>query len=60
MGTIAEEISALRERIDAAYDRVQAKGGQIPEETDSWNLPDAIDTITTGDGANFYGISSVA
>lgn len=48
MATIAEEISALRERIDVAYDHIQAKGGTIPATTDSWNLSTAIDSIPTG------------
>lgn len=30
MGTIAEEISALRDRIDIAYDHIAAKGGTVP------------------------------
>ena len=46
--TIAEEISALRGRIDVAYDHIQAKGGTIPATTDSWNLSTAIDSIPTG------------
>lgn len=62
MATIAEEISALRERIDIAYDHISAKGGTMPATTDSWNLSTAIDSIPTGGGdtANFYGISSLA
>lgn len=46
--TIAEEISALRGRIDIAYDHIQAKGGTIPATTDSWNLSTAIDSIPAG------------
>lgn len=48
MATIAEEITALRQRIDVAYDHIQAKGGTIPATTDSWNLSTAIDSIPTG------------
>ena len=47
MATIAEEISALRGRIIAAYDVIDAKGGDVPEERTSWNLSTSIDSIPT-------------
>ena len=59
--TVADEISALRGRIDVAYDHIALKGGTVPAETDSWHLSTAIDSIPTGGAtANFYGISSIA
>ena len=60
MATIAEEISALRERIDTAYEHVGAKGGTIPATTDSWNLGAAIDSIPTGSsGSSRYALETV-
>ena len=61
MGTIAEEISALRGRIDLAYDHISAKGGMVPVETDSWHLSGAIDSIPTGGGEpeSTLGVSSL-
>lgn len=50
MATIAEEISALRGRISAAYDVIDAKGGDVPFERTSWNLSASIDSIRTGGG----------
>lgn len=47
MGTVAAEISALRGRIDIAYDHISAKGGTVPADTDSWHLSTAIDSIPT-------------
>lgn len=52
MANIAEEISALRERIDVAYEHIGAKGGTIPATTDSWNLGAAIDSIPAGSGGS--------
>lgn len=49
MATIAEEISALRGRISAAYDVIDQKGGDVPEDRTSWNLSASIDSIRTGD-----------
>lgn len=61
MATIAEEISALRGRIDLAYDHISAKGGMVPVETDSWHLSGAIDSIPTGGGEpeSTLGVSSL-
>lgn len=49
MGTIAEEISALRERISEAYDVIDQKGGDVPFDRTSWNLSASIESIRTGD-----------
>lgn len=49
MATIAEEISALRERISGAYDVINQKGGDVPFDRTSWNLSASIDSIRTGD-----------
>lgn len=58
--TIAEEISALRDRIDVAYDHIAAKGGTMPAETDSWHLSTAIDSIPAGgEPEDVNGISSL-
>jgi len=59
--TIAEEISALQDRIDVAYDHIAAKGGTVPAETDSWHLSTAIDSIPAGGGAQeaVDGVSSL-
>ena len=60
MATIAEEISALRERISVAYDRIDAKGGNVPEDRTTWNLSTAINSIPArGDSENVNGISSL-
>lgn len=48
MATIAEEISALRERISSAYDVIDQKGGDVPFDRTSWNLSASIDSIPTG------------
>lgn len=48
MATIAEEISALRERISEAYDVIDQKGGDVPFDRTSWNLSASIDSIPTG------------
>lgn len=54
MGTVAQEISSLRERISAAYDHVQAKGVVIPPslERTSWNLSTVIEDIPTVETVN--------
>lgn len=49
MATIAEEISALRQRISSAYDVIDQKGGDVPAERTSWNLSASIDSIRVGD-----------
>lgn len=60
MATIAEEISALRGRISAAYDVIDAKGGDVPEDRTSWNLSASIDSIRTGgDPEASLGVSSL-
>ena len=43
--TIAEEISALQERIADAYLACARKGGMQPEKEDTWHLPEAIESI---------------
>lgn len=45
MGTIAEEITALRGRIGGAYDVIGQKGGTVPGDRTSWNLGAAIESI---------------
>ena len=52
MATIAEEISALRERISGAYAVINQKGGDVPFERTSWNLSASIESIRTGEGAD--------
>lgn len=52
MATIAAEISALRQRISAAYDVIDAKGGDVPFDRTSWNLSASIDSIRTGGDAD--------
>lgn len=47
MSTIAEEITALRQRISEAYDVIDAKGGDVPLERTTWNLSTSIDSIPT-------------
>lgn len=60
MATIAEEISALRQRISSAYDVIDQKGGDVPAERTSWNLSASIDSIQTGgDPEDVNGISSL-
>ena len=60
MATIAEEISALRGRISAAYDVIDQKGGDVPLERTSWNLSASIDSIRTGgEPEDVNGISSL-
>lgn len=60
MATIAEEISALRERISEAYDVIDQKGGDVPFERTSWNLSASIDSIRTGgEPEDVNGISSL-
>lgn len=61
MATIAEEITALRQRISEAYDVIDQKGGDVPLERTSWNLSASIDSIPAGGGAteNVNGISSL-
>lgn len=60
MATIAEEISALRERISGAYDVIDQKGGDVPFDRTSWNLSASIDSIRTGaDPEDVNGISSL-
>jgi len=60
MATIAEEISALRERISGAYDVIDQKGGDVPFERTSWNLSASIESIRTGgDPEDVNGISSL-
>lgn len=48
MATIAEEITALRQRISEAYDVIDQKGGDVPFDRTSWNLSASIDSIRTG------------
>lgn len=60
MATIAEEITALRQRISEAYDVIDQKGGDVPFERTSWNLSASIDSIRTGgDPEDVNGISSL-
>lgn len=60
MATIAEEISALRERISEAYDVIDQKGGDVPFDRTSWNLSASIDSIRTGgDPESSLGVSSL-
>lgn len=57
--TIAEEIAALRGRIDGAYDAIEAKGGTLPETTDSWHLSAAIETIPAREEEEVNGVQSL-
>ena len=60
MATIAEEITALRQRISAAYDVIDQKGGDVPFDRTSWNLSASIDSIRTGgDPESTLGVSSL-
>lgn len=60
MATIAEEITALRQRISEAYDVIDQKGGDVPLERTSWNLSASIDSIPAGgDPEDVNGISSL-
>lgn len=49
MGTIAAEISALRQRISQAYDVIDQKGGDVPLKRTSWNLSASIESIRVGE-----------
>lgn len=58
--TIAEEITALRQRISGAYDVINQKGGDVPFERTSWNLSASIESIRTGgDPESSLGVSSL-
>lgn len=58
MGTLVEEISSLRDRIDVAYEHISAKGGTIPALTNSWNLSSSIDSIPS-EAQNVNGVPSL-
>ena len=58
MGTLVEEISSLRDRIDVAYEHISAKGGTIPALTNSWNLSSSIDSIPS-EAENVNGVPSL-
>lgn len=60
MATIAEEITALRQRISEAYDVIDQKGGDVPFDRTSWNLSASIDSIRVGgDPESTLGVSSL-
>ena len=54
--SVADQIQALNDGLLDAYDAVETKGGTVPASKNLDNLPDAIETITSG-GADpeFFG-----
>lgn len=46
--TIAESLTTLSTDITATYDKIAAKGGSIPQEKNTNNLPGAVESIPAG------------
>ena len=46
--SIATAIQTAQQRVAAAYDKIQEKGGILPEPQNLANIPDAIDSIPSG------------
>lgn len=52
--SIATAIDDLKDRIEDAYDALEAKGATIPATKNTYNLPNTIDTISGG--GSKYGV----
>lgn len=51
---IQNEIDRIKGNVADAYSAIEAKGGTVPEEPNSDNLPDAIYSIPEGESAQTY------
>lgn len=47
--SIATAITNLQGRVESAYDKIEEKGGALPQVLNTANLPDAIDSIPQGE-----------
>ena len=55
--TVASELIKLKENLTDSYTAVENKGGTLPQAQNFDNLPDAIDSITTGGTINSLNIT---
>lgn len=49
--SIATAITNLQGRVESAYDKIEERGGTLPQVLNTANLPDAIDSIPQGGGS---------
>lgn len=49
--SIATAITNLQGRVESAYDKIEERGGTLPQVLNTANLPDAIDSIPSGGGS---------
>lgn len=56
--SIATAITNLQGRVESAYDKIEEKGGALPQVLNTANLPDAIDSIPqSGGSAKKWGMT---
>lgn len=56
--SIATAITNLQSRVESAYDKIEEKGGALPQVLNTANLPDAIDSIPqSGGSAKKWGMT---
>ena len=56
--SVATELTKLNTNIKNAYDEIATKGGTIPQNKNTDNLPTAINSIPSGGGAEDYFVTS--
>lgn len=57
--SIEEQLNEMRQNVANSYVKVKSKGGTLPNDRNLANLPDAIDSISTGGGSPNLGTLTI-